>query len=218
MLGAVKTEFGKFGDVLAQRKKKLQTRRQHDRRGRDAHARRWRARCKGVEALPRAARAGAAAGLRRSTRRRCRRRRADGRGGRADALSRSALLALIGGQVALHACMAGIRMAAPLRGAARRPRGVGGRRAARPVRGGADRPRARRRPARRPPRLPRADPRRGRAHGRRRRLRRASRRCCRPASSSCLCVAALLTGAGDQLRPDRDPALGGPDGARRRPS
>jgi hypothetical protein len=38
VLGAVKTEFGKFGDVLAKTKKKLDEASKH-RRGRGAHAR-----------------------------------------------------------------------------------------------------------------------------------------------------------------------------------
>ena len=38
VLGAVKTEFDKFGAVLATTKKKLRRGDQHDRRGRDAHA------------------------------------------------------------------------------------------------------------------------------------------------------------------------------------
>ena len=49
------------------------------------------------------------------------------------------LLALIVGQICLHSCMAGVRMASPLLALQRRPRRVGGRRADGPVRRRADR-------------------------------------------------------------------------------
>ena len=52
VLGAVKTEFGKFGDVLAKDQEEAQTKSvQHHRRRRRAHAARWRAALKTVEAV-----------------------------------------------------------------------------------------------------------------------------------------------------------------------
>ena len=109
-LAAVKTEFGKFGDALAQTRKKLEEATNNI----DAP----RARTRGDGAQPAQRRGGQPT----SARRRCCRGglfdEADARPMRCGRAPRSAstrpLLALIGGQVALHACMAGIRMAAPL--------------------------------------------------------------------------------------------------------
>ena len=124
-----------------------------------------------------------------------------------------ALLALIGGQIALHSCMAGIRMAAPLaalrEGHAAWAVGVLlGLFAAAPIALA-----LRRRPARRQARLPPADPRRGRAHRRRRRLRgRRDAAAARPVHRPLRRRAPHRRRR--ELRPDRDPALGRADGAR----
>jgi DNA recombination protein RmuC len=109
VLGAVKTEFGKFGDVLAKTKKKLdeasnticnaevRTRVMT----RELQVGRGAARCRAPAA---------AAGLPRPTMPTC----WNGRRLSHPTKFRAPLLALIVGQICLHSCMAGVRMAAPL--------------------------------------------------------------------------------------------------------
>ena len=134
VLGAVKTEFGKFGDVLAKTKKKLDEASNTI----DAAEVRTRAMARSlreVEAVPEERAQALLPGGRPTTdpsrsRWCCRPRKSRSRMlDRVSAPART-LLALIIGQICLHSCMAGVRMAAPLLALRQGHAGVGGRRAA----------------------------------------------------------------------------------------
>ena len=207
VLGAVKTEFGKFGEVLAKTQQEARRGQQHDRHGRRRRTRVMTRELKSVEALSdtrtQVLLPGAEADLPTTTvpeQPRARRTRR-GRPSRT-------LIALIVGQICLHSCMAGVRMAAPLQALRQGHVGLGGRCAARAVRGGADRcSRCR------PGGWPTATATTGRCAWRSALTVGGGllALCCRPGSrcrrtSSLLCAAAMLTGAGCQRRPDHDPA------------
>ena len=159
MLGAVKTEFGKFGAGAREHAQEAPGGEQDDRRGRGAHPRHGAQPAQASRRCRTRAPRAAAGPARRRSRRRClTARRRPRRRGCVRGRTAGRCVAPHRRQIALHSCMAGVRMAAPLavlrEGHAAWAVGVLlGLFAAAPIVA-----RARRRPARRPARLPPADP------------------------------------------------------------